>query len=171
MPVFLCIMIKIACKLPVNHVKKCLVLLWLPSNVTSESVMGKTDYIAAFNKASNLTICQMAQEALLRGIERNDPITHLEYFGIKWRILSFLENSEHKIIFLPQLLNITKEQLCSIDGIGIGYVEVIYGALNRYHEVDKYIQEEETREIKKRENVIYYEQRRRTKWQKIGVDE
>lgn len=133
--------------------------------------MGKPeDYVAAFNKASEFEICSEAKEALLRGIERNDPITHLEYFGIKWRTLSFLENSIHKIIFLPQLLNITKEQLCSIDGIGIGYVELIY-SLNRYHEVDEYIQKEEAREIKRRENVLYYERRRKTKWQKIGVDE
>jgi hypothetical protein len=133
--------------------------------------MGKTDYIAAFNKASNYEISEEAKEALLRGIERNDPITHLEYFGIKWRVLSFLESSKHKIIFLPQLLNITKEELCSIDGIGIGYVQLIYDGLNRYHEVDKYIREEEAREAKRKENVLYYERRRRTKWQKIGVDE
>lgn len=134
--------------------------------------MGKPeDYVAAFNKASEFEICSEAKEALLRGIERNDPITHLEYFGIKWRTLSFLENSIHKIIFLPQLLNITKEQLCSIDGIGIGYVDLIYSGLNRYHEVDEYIQKEEAREIKRRENVLYYERRRKTKWQKIGVDE
>lgn len=133
--------------------------------------MGKTDYIAAFNRASELKFCQEAIDALLRGIKRNDPITHLEYFGIKWRTLSFLENSKYKIIFLPQLLRLTKEQLCSVDGIGIGYVELIYGALNRYHEVDKYIQEEEAREIRRKENVLYYEQRRKTKWQRIGVDE
>jgi hypothetical protein len=118
-----------------------------------------------------LEVCQEAKEALARGIERNDPITHLEYLGIKWRTLAFLERSEHKVIFLPQLLNLTVEELSSVEGIGIGLVKMIYKSLNRYHEVDKYIREQEAREEKIKELNQYYAERRRTKWKRIGFDE
>ncbi len=83
-------------------------------------------------------IPRVAREAILRGIERGDPIVGMESLGLPQRIIGILEDSVYGIITLRDLLQRRPEDLLRLGNLGAKTIEVIFQCLSRYHELERH---------------------------------
>ena len=84
-----------------------------------------------------------AKRAIRAGITRGDSVADMEAFGMPLRIINILEDSEHKIVKLSQLVSRTQEELMGIECLGEISVRTILEMLARYHELDDAVRKEE----------------------------
>ena len=69
-------------------------------------------------------------------------MVEMEALGVPQRTINALEISEFKIITLEQLMNFRKEDLMTIQNVGVKALNQLFGALNRYHELDQILEED-----------------------------
>lgn len=87
-----------------------------------------------------------ATNAITRGIERGDAVCEMELMGLSQRIINTLEESDHSVIFLSELIDLTVDDIINISNIGETAVRQICTILNQYDKLEKMILNERKRE-------------------------
>ena len=97
--------------------------------------------ISAPNKAE-LRFSEDARRAIASGVQGDHPVANLEYLGMTLRTINILENSEHTITKLSQLVCMNRDDLMALPNVTTAVMDEILTSLSRYHEL-----EEERRKI------------------------
>lgn len=88
-------------------------------------------------KNSDQLFSEDARRAIADGVQQDDPVANLEYLGMTLRTLNILENSEHRITKLSQLVGLDRAQLMSLPNVTSSVLAEILDTLSRYHELEE----------------------------------
>jgi len=80
---------------------------------------------------------EVAINAIIEGIQREDTIADLVFLGLPLRIINLLEDSL-EIIYLKDLMNQTKQKLLEQCGFDLKTIKKIFDVLSRYHLLGQY---------------------------------
>ena len=80
---------------------------------------------------------QAARRAIAEGVQQDDPVANLEYLGMTLRTMNILENSDHRITKLVQLVSLDRQQLMAMPNVTSSVLAEILDTLSRYHELDE----------------------------------
>lgn len=78
-----------------------------------------------------------ARRAIVRGVQRNDPVALLAKLGLTQRIIRLLEDSQYQIITLSDLMKRCPEELMQLGNLGEKSIVTIVQCLSRYPELEQ----------------------------------
>jgi DNA-directed RNA polymerase alpha subunit len=85
---------------------------------------------------TELRFSEDARRAIASGVQRDHPVANLEYLGMTLRTINILENSEHQITKLAQLVGMSREALTAVPNVTAAVMDEILTCLSRYHELE-----------------------------------
>ncbi|MDH3718485.1 MAG: hypothetical protein OES79_10240 [Planctomycetota bacterium] len=91
--------------------------------------------ISAPNK-TELCFSKEARRAIASGVQGDHPVANLEYLGMTLRTINILENSEHQITKLAQLVSMSRDELTAVPNVTAAVMDEILTSLSRYDELE-----------------------------------
>ncbi|NIL97021.1 MAG: hypothetical protein GTO62_07760 [Planctomycetales bacterium] len=77
-----------------------------------------------------------ARQAIASGVQGDHPVANLEYLGMTLRTINILENSEHRITKLRQLVSMSRHQLMAVPNVTSAVLSEILNCLAQYHQLE-----------------------------------